>query len=138
MIVQQPVMMTAQPMMMTAQPMMMTQQPYVLVPTNPTQVPLQVVNSQVPNAPQTLVVDTSPQAMEADGIDVSEREVRPLRSILKRPNSPSRFNRSSSPTQTQRNSISGKPTFSINKLDSGESQPMPSSSNLKVNILKEE
>jgi len=131
-IVMQPVM--TQPMMM--QPMMMqqtqqTQQPYMLVPMNNTQVPLQIVSSQVPNAPQTLVVDTSPQAMEADGINLSEREVRPIRSILKRPNSPSRFNRSQSPPQNQ-----GKPSFSINKLESGEVQSnLPSST--RINIVKE-
>ena len=102
-------------------------QPYVLMPMNATQVPLQVVTSQVPNAPQTLVVDTSPSAMEADGINLSEREVRPLKSILKRPNSPSRFARSNSPSTG----------FSINKLDSNESAPISNSSHLKVNIVKE-
>ena len=92
-----------------------------------------VGDSQIPNAPQTLVVDTSPQAMEADGIDVSEREIRPLRSILKRPNSPSRFNRSASPPQSQ-----GKPTFSINKLDSNESDTSSATPKTRINIVKEE
>uniref|UniRef100_A0A6C0D7D4 DNA-directed RNA polymerase n=1 Tax=viral metagenome TaxID=1070528 RepID=A0A6C0D7D4_9ZZZZ len=136
------------PSLIVQQPMMMTQQQYVLVPTMATQqVPLQVISSQVPNAPQTLVVDTSPQAMEADGIDVSEREIRPLRSILKRPNSPSRFNRSASPTRSQSQGQSqsqsqsqsqgqGKTTFSINKLDSDEIRPnVPS--NTRINIVKE-
>jgi len=97
------------------------------------------VQSQVPNAPATLVVDTSQQAMQAQGIPTLKEDLRP-RSILKRPNSPSRFrSASNSPTNN-----SAKPTFSINKLDSSENgsgntdSPSPSSSNMRVNIVKEE
>ena len=62
--VSQPSQIMIQPTQMV--PQIITQQPYVLVPMNTAQqVPLQVVSSQIPNAPQTLVVDTSPQAMEA-------------------------------------------------------------------------
>ena len=97
----------------------------------PTMVPAaSLVQSQLPNAPPTLVVDTSPQAMMAQGLPSMAEEVRP-RSILRRPNSPSRFRSASPPT----------PSFSINKLDStnssnGESAP-PVSSNMRVNIVKE-
>ena len=127
--VSQPSQIMIQPTQMV--PQIITQQPYVLVPMNTAQqVPLQVVSSQIPNAPQTLVVDTSPQAMEADGINLTEREVRPLKSILKRPNSPSRFNRSSSPTNS-------KQTFSINKLDSNETEEPTPTSKTRINIVKE-
>jgi DNA-directed RNA polymerase II subunit RPB2 len=97
------------------------------------------VQSQVPNAPATLVVDTSQQAMQAQGIPTLKEDLRP-RSILKRPNSPSRFrSASNSPTNN-----GAKPTFSINKLDSSENgsgnadSSSSSSSNMKINIVKEE
>jgi hypothetical protein len=68
--------------------------------------------------------------MEADGINLTEREVRPLKSILKRPNSPSRFNRSPSPTNS-------KQTFSINKLDSNETEEVAPTPKTRINIVKE-
>jgi DNA-directed RNA polymerase II subunit RPB2 len=110
-------------------PQMMMMMPVTAMPT---MVPAaSLVQSQLPNAPQTLVIDTSPQAMMAQGLPSMAEEVRP-RSILKRPNSPSRFRSASTPT----------PSFSINKLDStsssnGESAA-PVSSNMRVNIVKEE
>jgi DNA-directed RNA polymerase II subunit RPB2 len=101
----------------------------------PTMVPAaSLVQSQLPNAPPTLVVDTSPQAMMAQGLPSMAEEVRP-RSILRRPNSPSRF-RSASPTGR-----TPTPTFSINKLDNGNGSNMesgpPVSSSTRVNIVKE-
>ena len=110
-------------------PQMMMMMPVTAMPT---MVPAaSLVQSQLPNAPQTLVIDTSPQAMMAQGLPSMAEEVRP-RSILKRPTSPSRFRSASTPT----------PSFSINKLDStsssnGESAA-PVSSNMRVNIVKEE
>lgn len=115
---------------MQMQPMATMMQPVMM---------MMPVQSQVPNAPATLVVDTSQQAMQAQGIPTLKEDLRP-RSILKRPNSPSRFrSASNSPT-----SNSPKPTFSINKLDSSETNSgntgpqSSSSSNMKINIVKEE
>jgi hypothetical protein len=118
---------------MQTQPVMM--QPVMMMMPVPA---ASVIESQVPNAPATLVVDTSQQAMQAQGIPTLKEDLRP-RSILKRANSPSRFrSASNSPTNS-----SPKPTFSINKLDSsdsgsGNSGSSSSSSNMKINIVKEE
>jgi len=88
-----------------------------------------VLQSQVPNAPQTLMVDTSAQAMRAQGLPPVEEEVR-LRPILKRSNSPA-------PARVK------KTTFSINKMggnddnDGNDTEDIPKS-NMTVNIIKEE
>jgi hypothetical protein len=129
---QVPAQQTLQPAQQTVQ-LVQPSQMMMMMPVTamPTMVPAaSLVQSQLPNAPPTLVVDTSPQAMMAQGLPSMAEEVRP-RSILRRPNSPSRFRSASPPT----------PSFSINKLDStnssnGESAP-PVSSNMRVNIVKE-
>jgi DNA-directed RNA polymerase II subunit RPB2 len=120
------------------QQVQMVQQPVMMmVPMTamPTMLPAaSVLQSQLPNAPPTLVVDTSQQAMMAQGLPPMAEEIRQPRSILKRPNSPSRF-RSASPT-----GLAPKPTFSINKLDgtnSSSESASPISSNMRVNIVKE-
>jgi len=102
-----------------------TQEPFVMVPMVPL-VPqnAQVVRSQIPNVPPTLVVDTSKQAMDAEGID----EFKP-RSILRSPNSPSRFSRS-------RSNSNASQTFSINKLGSDDTPSMPTGG--RINIVKEQ
>jgi DNA-directed RNA polymerase II subunit RPB2 len=99
----------------------------------PTMLPAaSMYQSQIPNAPSTLVVDTSAQAMQAQGLPTMEEEVRP-RSILKRANSPSRF-RSNSPTNQ-----APKLNFSINKLNEDDSSSRaPMTSNTRINIVKEE
>ena len=115
------------------QPVQTVQTQPVMMMMMPSMVPTaSILQSQVPNAPPTLVVDTSNQAMQAQGLPTMAEEVRP-RSILKRPNSPSRF-QSASPTNNQ------KTTFSINKLDSSNSSSndeAPMTSNTKINIVKE-
>jgi hypothetical protein len=87
--------------------------------------PMQMVQAQIPNAPPTLVVDTSPEAMEAGGY--TNTDLPTIRSILKtsRTTSPS-----SSPTKSKTT------TFSINKLGSNDSSTSSSSSS-KINIVKE-
>ena len=129
----------SQPTMMMQQPIQQMQmQPMATMQMQPVMM-MMPVQSQVPNAPATLVVDTSQQAMQAQGIPTLKEDLRP-RSILKRPNSPSRFRSASTSPTTN----SPKATFSINKLDSSESgsgnsgSPSPSSSNMRVNIVKEE
>ena len=128
----------SQPVMqMQTQPVMQMQmQPVMMMMPVPA---ASVIESQVPNAPATLVVDTSQQAMQAQGIPTLKEDLRP-RSILKRANSPSRF-RSASSSSTN---SAPKTTFSINKLDSSDNSsgnsgsPSASSSNMKINIVKEE
>jgi hypothetical protein len=83
-----------------------------------------MVQSQIPNAPATLVVDTSRQAMEAQGFP-EQTQFRP-KSILKRPNSPSRFSKSAPQTG-----------FTVNKLDNVISEASSVPSNTKVTIIKE-
>jgi len=113
-------------MQMQQPQMQMQMQPVMMMMPVPSAT---VIQSQIPNAPATLVVDTSQQAMQAQGLPTLKEELRP-RSILKRPNSPSRF-------RSENNSA--KPAFSIKKLDSPENNSSsPSSSNMKVNIVKEE
>jgi hypothetical protein len=99
----------------------------------PTMLPAaSMYQSQIPNAPSTLVVDTSAQAMQAQGLPTMEEEVRP-RSILKRANSPSRFRSNSSANQAP------KLNFSINKLNEDDSSSRaPMTSNTRINIVKEE
>ena len=109
------------------------QQQYVLMPlttVQPVQT-LQAIQSQVPNTQPTLIVDTSDQAMEAQGIRTIKEEINP-KSILKRSNSPSRFNSS-------RRSPSPSPSgsFSVNKLDSDISEASSVPTNTKINIVKE-
>jgi hypothetical protein len=102
-----------------------TQQvPYVLMPLTAMAQPMSIIQSQIPNAPPTLVVDTSPQAMETEGF-LPPSEMKP-RSILKNSNSPSRFSR---PVQ--------KPNFTINKLDSNNYEGAPATSDRKIIITKE-
>ena len=102
------------------------QQPYILLPLGNTQTPLQIINAPTPTAPKTIVVDTSPQAMEAEGMNM----YRP-RSILRRPNSPSRFSRSKSPTSFN---IS-KEGESYGGSDISDASSIPP--NTKFNIVKE-
>jgi hypothetical protein len=103
------------------------QQPYILLPLGNTQTPLQIINAPTPTAPKTIVVDTSPQAMEAEGMNM----YRP-RSILRRPNSPSRFSRSKSPTSFN---IS-KEGESYGGSDISDASSIPP--NTKFNIVKEQ
>jgi hypothetical protein len=98
---------------------------YVLMPITPSIQPMQMVQAQIPNAPPTLVVDTSPEAMEAGGY--SNTELPTIRSILKNSKETSP---SSSPTKSKAT------TFSINKLGSNDSSSSSSSSS-KINIVKE-
>jgi len=113
------------------QPVQTVQTQPVMMMMMPSMVPAaSILQSQVPNAPPTLVVDTSNQAMQAQGLPTMAEEVRP-RSILKRENSPSRF-RSAGPANNQ------KTTFSINKLDSSNEEAPPMTSNTRINIVKEE
>ena len=116
----------SQPSQIVLQQQQTQQQPYMLVPLSSTQAPLQIVTTHIPNAPHTLVVDTSPQAMEAEGMNTPQ-EFRP-KSILRRPNSPSRFSRPGSPT---------KASFSVNKLDSNISDASSVPTNARINIVKE-
>jgi len=98
---------------------------YVLMPITPSIQPMQMVQAQIPNAPPTLVVDTSPEAMEAGGY--SNTELPTIRSILK----------NSKETSPSSSSTKSKATiFSINKLGSNDSSSSSSSSS-KINIVKE-
>ena len=96
---------------------------YVLMPITPSIQPMQMVQAQIPNAPPTLVVDTSPEAMEAGGY--TNTELPTIRSILK--NSKATSPKPSSAKAT---------TFSINKLGSNDTSTSSSSSS-KINIVKE-
>jgi hypothetical protein len=100
------------------------QVPYVLMPLTAVAPPMAMVQSQIPNAPATLVVDTSRQAMEAQGFP--EPNQIKTKSILKRPNSPSRFSKSAPQTG-----------FTVNKLDNNISEASSVPSNTKVTIIKE-
>ena len=100
------------------------QVPYVLMPLTAVAQPMSIIQSQVPNAPPTLVVDTSPQAMETQGF-VAPSEIKP-KSILKNSNSSSRFSRSVQ-----------QPNFTINKLDSNNSEGTTNTSDRKIIITKE-
>jgi hypothetical protein len=101
-----------------------TQVPYVLMPLTAVAPPMAMVQSQIPNAPATLVVDTSRQAMEAQGFP--EPNQIKTKSILKRPNSPSRFSKPAPQTG-----------FTVNKLDNSISEASSVPSNTKVTIIKE-
>jgi hypothetical protein len=90
---------------------------------------VKIIQAQIPNAQPTIVVDTSNQAMEAQGIRSIKQEMMQPKSILKKPNSTSRFNRS-------RNNSSE--SLSINKLDSEISEASTIPSSAKINIVKEE
>ena len=93
-----------------------------------------IVQSQVPQAPPTLVVDTSEQAMKAQGLPTVKEEVK-LRPILKRSNS-------SSPTRGAQQQKTSKTTFAINKVGSEGSERTDeaesSNNNRTINIIKEE
>jgi DNA-directed RNA polymerase II subunit RPB2 len=85
MVAQPPVaMMVAQPpaeMVLQQGAPLQQQGGYVLMPITPSIQPMQIVQAQIPNAPPTLVVDTSPEAMEAGGY--TNTELPTIRSILK-------------------------------------------------------
>ena len=95
---------------------LLPQQPYMVIPMGPAAA-TQIITPQIPNAPQTLVIDTAGDNMP--------------RSILRRPNSPSRL-RSRSPSQGRT-----APSFSINKLGEGISEASSVPTNAKINIVKE-
>jgi hypothetical protein len=97
---------------------------YVLMPITPSIQPMQIVQAQIPNAPPTLVVDTSPEAMEAGGY--TNTEIPTIRSILK----------TSRATSSSKPSLSKTTTFSVNKLGSNDNS-ISSSSSSKINIVKE-
>jgi DNA-directed RNA polymerase II subunit RPB2 len=96
-----------------------------------------IVQSQVPQAPPTLVVDTSEQAMKAQGLPTVQDEVK-LRPILKSSTLPrgSTLGRATSPQQQK------KTTFTINKVGSDgaeeNNQQGNSSTSNRINIIKEE
>ena len=101
---------------------------YVLMPLATAIQPttdVKIIQAQIPNASPTIVVDTSDQAMEAQGIRTIEAQPK---SILKRPNSPSRFSRSrlTSPIPT------------INKMGSDITEASAVPPATKINIVKEE
>ena len=92
-------------------------QPYILVPMGNVQTPVQFITPHIPNAPKTIVVDTSEQTNEYEQ----------PRSILRRPGSPSRF-RSRSPSQS----------FNVNKVGGSsitDASAVPT--NTKINIVKQ-
>jgi hypothetical protein len=126
MVAQPPVEMVLQEQATSLQqqaPSLQQQGGYVLMPITPSIQPMQIVQAQIPNAPPTLVVDTSPEAMEAGGYTNSELPT--IRSILK-------TSRATSPPA----SLSKTTTFSVNKLGSNDSSTSSSSSG-KINIVKE-
>mgnify|MGYP003334949724 CR=1 FL=1 len=85
--------------------------------------PTQVIQSQVPQAPQTIVVDTSDEAMKSQGLLPTSTAV-PLKPILKRAPSPV-------------GARGKKLSFAINKVG-GDEVTSDISSNMKVNIIKTE
>jgi len=99
-------------------------QPYVLMPLQSSIAPMAVIQSAIPNAPPTLVVDTSEEAMEAEGFT---KEIQPL------PNRSSMRRSSSPPRSRPSRSVS---FGSINKLDS-DTPSTPFTSKSVVNIVKE-
>ena len=101
-------------------------QPYVLTPMTPSIAPTSIIQTIIPNAPSTFVIDTSPEAMEAEGFT---KEIQPLKSILKKPN----INRSRS------SSHSHSPSFSVNKMnsDSSSNNDEPATGKSIINIVKE-
>jgi hypothetical protein len=106
-----------------------TNQQYMLMPVSPTIQPMQIVQAQIPNAPPTLVVDTSAEAMEAGGF--SNNDLPTIRSILK---GGSKQSGSSSPSSK----INKFSTFSVNKLgDGGNDNSSSFSNNGRINIVKE-
>jgi len=99
-------------------------QPYVLMPIQSSIAPMAVIQSAIPSAPPTLVVDTSEEAMEAEGF-TKEIQSLPTRSSMRRSSSPPR-------TRPSRTVSFG----SINKLDS-DTPSAPFTSKSVVNIVKE-
>jgi hypothetical protein len=103
-------------------------QQYMLMPVTPSIQPMQIVQAQIPKAPPTLVVDTSAEAMEAEGF--SNNDLPTIRSILKGGSKQSgSSSRSTSPS-------SKTTTFSVNKLGDGGSTSSFSNSG-RINIVKE-
>ena len=99
------------------------------MPVSPTIQPMQIVQAQIPNAPPTLVVDTSAEAMEAGGF--SNNDLPTIRSILKGGSKQSASSsRSTSPS-------SKTTTFSVNKLGNDNSTSTSFSNNGRINIVKE-
>jgi hypothetical protein len=97
--------------------------PYVLMPIVPAISPISIIQTAIPNAPTTLVVDTSPEAMEAEGLT---KEIQP-RSIMKK---------TSSPTST-RSTRSQSPSFSVSKMSSDSSNDTSVNGKSVINIVKE-
>ena len=105
-----------------------TNKPYVLMPLVPSIAPTSIIQTGIPNAPATLVIDTSKEAMEAEGFT---REIQTngssFRSIMKKPNSGS----------SSRSSRSQSPSFSVNKIGSDSSSDTPSNGKSVYNVVKE-
>jgi hypothetical protein len=99
--------------------------PYVLMPIAPAISPMSIIQTAIPNAPATLVVDTSPEAMEAEGLS---REIQTnnssFRSIMKKPSS-------ASSTRSRTTS------FSVNKMGSDSSSDTSVNGKSVINIVKE-
>jgi len=114
-----------------AQPMVMVMPLSTAMSMNTTAPQATIIQSQVPQAPQTLVIDTSEQAMRAQGFPTVRDEVK-LRPILKRDTSPG----------PSRIAASKKTTFTINKMEnnegSNEDDNYSSKGDVKFNIIKEE
>ena len=104
---------------------------YVLTPIPPAPIGAQIIQSQIPNAQPILAIDTSPQAMNQQGLRTIQQEMVQPRSILKNSNSTSRF-RSKSPSSNRSNT-----SLSVNKLDSGISDASDVPTHTKINIVKE-
>lgn len=99
--------------------------PYVLMPLAPSIAPMSIIQTGIPNAPATLVIDTSKEAMEAEGFT---REIQSngssFRSITKKPNSAS-------------STRSRSPSFSVNKMGSDSSTDTPANGKSVYNVVKE-
>ena len=112
----------------TQQPMVMVMPLATAMSMNSQPIQTQLLQSQVPQAPPTLVVDTSEQAMKAQGLPTVQEEVK-LRPILKQRG----IVRAQSPSK--------KTTFAINKIggegDEGIDETQMSN-NTKINIIKQE
>jgi hypothetical protein len=103
------------------------------MPLAPSITPTTIIQTGIPNAPATLVIDTSKEAMEAEGFT---REIQSnastnastngssFRSITKKPNSAS-------------STRSRSPSFSVNKMGSDSSSDTPSNGKSVYNVVKE-
>jgi hypothetical protein len=103
--------------------------PYVLMPLAPSIAPMSIIQTGIPNAPATLIIDTSKEAMEAEGFT---REIQSngstngssFRSITKKTNSAS-------------STRSRSPSFSVNKMGSDSSTDTPANGKSVYNVVKE-